>query len=72
MHVLDKFYTDEAIVDVPSSIDGAWQKRYVFNSLLGVVLLLSIDTGCVNDYVVKSQMCFTCKHGKHRLQQLAA
>ena len=25
-HVLDKFYTDEAIVDVPISIDGSWQK----------------------------------------------
>ena len=63
-HVLDKFYTDGAIVDVPISIDGYWQKGYWFNSLLWVGLLLSIDTSCVIDYVVKSLVCFTGKKNK--------
>ena len=49
-HVLDKFSTDEAIVDVPISIDGSWQKRYGLNSLLAVVLLLSIN-GCVEIFL---------------------
>ena len=43
------------------SVDGSWQKRYGFNSLLGMVFLISIDTGCVLDYVVKSVFCHECK-----------
>ena len=57
-------YSEDVIVDVPISIDGSWQKWYGFNSLLGVVLALSIDTGCVVDYSVKSLICFACKNNK--------
>ena len=63
-HVLHTNFKDEIIVDVPLSFDGSWQKRYGFNSLLGVVLAISIDTGCVIDYEVKSLVCFTCKKNK--------
>ena len=27
------------------TVDGTWQKQYVFNSLLGVVFIISVDTG---------------------------
>ena len=49
------------VVNVPVSVDGSWQKRYGFNSSLGMVFLISIDTGCVLDYVVKSVFCHECK-----------
>ena len=45
------------VVDVPVSIDGTWQKRYGHNSLLGVSFIISMDTGCVLDYSVKSKVC---------------
>ena len=31
--------------DIALSIDGSWQKRYVYNSLLGATVLISIDNG---------------------------
>ena len=43
-------YIEDVTVNVPVSFDGSWQKRYGFNSLLGVVLAISIDTGCVISY----------------------
>ena len=46
---------------VSVSVDGTWQKRYGYNSLLGVVFILSVDTGEVLDYEVKSKYCFECK-----------
>ena len=49
------------VVDVPVSVDGSWQKRYGFNSLLGMIFLLSIDTGSVLDYEIKSLICHECK-----------
>ena len=74
-HVLDKFYTDEAIADIPISIDVSWEKRYGFNSLL-VVFLLTINSGCVTHYVVcvshAKRRRIHHTHGKHRMQQLAA
>ena len=63
-NILMETYSEDAIVNVPISIDGSWQKRYGFNSLLVLVLALSIDTGCVVDYSVKSLICFTCKNNK--------
>ena len=42
-------------------MDGSWQKRYGHNSLLGMVFVISIDTGCVLDYSVKSLFCHECK-----------
>ena len=40
------------VVDVPVSVDGSWQTRYGFNSLLGMIFLMSIDTSSVLDYEV--------------------
>ena len=43
---------DDVIVDVPVSVDGSWQKRYGHNSMLGMIFVMSIDTGHVLDYSV--------------------
>ena len=56
---------DGRVVDVTVSVDAAWQKRYGYNSLLGMVFLISIDTGQVLDYVVKSKSCHQCKSHKN-------
>ena len=66
---IDKFFdineTEAMNVDkalgVSVTVDGTWQKRYGFNSLLGVVFILSVDTGEVLDYETKSKYCFECK-----------
>ena len=42
---------DDVIVDVPVSVDGSWQKRYGHYSMLGMVFVMSIDTGFVLDYI---------------------
>ena len=39
------------------SVDGTWQKRYGHNSLLGMVFVISIVTGCVLGYSVKLIVC---------------
>ena len=49
------------IYDCSVSVDGTWQKRCEFSSLLGVIYLISMETGEVLDYVVKSKICFECK-----------
>ena len=48
------------------SVDGTWQKRYRFNSLLGVAFIISVEPGEVLHYEVKSKFCFGCKEGGHR------
>lgn len=48
-------------VGVSVTVDGTWQKRYGYNSLLGVVFIMSVDTGEVLDYQTKSKICFECK-----------
>ena len=59
---------DGQLIDVSVSVDGAWQKRYGFNSLVGMVFVISIDTGQVLDYVVKCLFCQKCK--SHKMQQM--
>ena len=49
------------LVDVAVSVDGSWQKRHGFNSLLGMVFIISVDTRQVLDYAVKSLFCHECK-----------
>ena len=56
---------DGQLIDVSVSVDGAWQKRYGFNSLLGMVFVISIDTGQVLDHVVKCLFCQKCKSHKN-------
>ena len=42
------------------SIDGTWQKRG-YSTLLGVVFVISIETGEVLDFEVCSKVCFKCR-----------
>ena len=53
------------IFNIAVTVDGTWQKRYGFSSLLGVVFVLLLDTGEVIDYQIKSKYCFECKARKH-------
>ena len=46
------------------TLDGTWQKRYGFNSLHGVIFLMSVLTGEIIDYVVRSKVCFECRSRK--------
>ena len=46
------------------TLDGTWQKRYGFNCLHGVIFLMSVLTGKVIDYVVRSKVCFECQPRK--------
>ena len=57
--------TKTDIFDCSVSVDGTWQKRYGFSSLLGVVYLISIETGEVLDYEVKSKVCYEYKARSH-------
>ena len=45
------------VLDVAVSVDAAWPKRYGFNSLNGAISVISIDTGCILDYIVKTKHC---------------
>ena len=49
------------IYDSSISVDGTWKKCHGFSSLLGVIYLISMETGEVLNYVVKSKICFECK-----------
>ena len=46
---------------VAVTIDGAYKKRNGFNSLLGVVFIISVDTGEVLDFEIKCKHCFECR-----------
>ena len=41
-------------VSVSVSVDGTWQKRFCYSSLLFVVFILSVEAGKVFDYKVWS------------------
>ena len=51
----------QSLLDVAFSVDGSWQKRHGFNSLLGMVFAISVETGQVLDYSVKCKFCHECK-----------
>lgn len=57
------------VVDVAISVDGSWRKRYGHNSLNGIVFVISIDTGCVLDYVVKTKFCHACKSNPNATEE---
>ena len=57
----DKTLDKDGCYHVTVTLYGTWQKKYGFNSLLGVVFLLSIRTGEVLGSVVKSKVCYECK-----------
>ena len=51
------------IANVSVTVDGTWQKRG-HSSKIGVTFVISVDTGEVLDYCVKSLFCHECKtHG---------
>ena len=51
------------VANVSVTIDGTWQKRG-HSSRIGVTFVISVDTGEVLDYCVKSLFCHECKaHG---------
>ena len=52
---------DNELAEVSVSVDGTWQKRYGHNSLLGASFVLSVDSGQVMDYAIKSKTCHLCK-----------
>ena len=47
------------IGNVDVSVDGTWQRRG-HTSKIGVVFVISVETGEVLDYVVKSLICHEC------------
>ena len=54
------------VLDVAVNVDAAWQKRYGFiNSLNGTSFEISINTGCILDYVVKTKYCQERKSNRH-------
>ena len=55
IEVTDK---DKLITKVGVTVDGTWQKRH--SSKMGVVFVISIDTGEVLDYDVHSLFCHEC------------
>ena len=48
---------DNELAEVSGSVDGTWQNHYGHNSLLGASFVLSVDSGQVLDYVIKSKTC---------------
>ena len=54
---------DDIVDDVASvavTVDGTWQKRG-HSSKIEVIFVISVDTGEILDYVVKSLFCHECK-----------
>ena len=52
------------VAKVAVSVDGTWQKRG-HSSKIGVVFVISIRTGEILDYEVKSLACHECKAKEH-------
>ena len=62
--IYPKNYKSEVKGSVPAAaetVDGAWRKQYGFNSLLGVVFIISVYTGEVLDFEVRCKHYFECK-----------
>ena len=51
---------EELIANVSVTVDGTWQKRG-HSSKIGVVFVISVLTGEILDYEVKSLFCHECK-----------
>ena len=50
---------EKSVAKVAVTVDGTWQKRG-FSSKIGVVFIISVDTGEVLDAMVKSLECHEC------------
>ena len=53
------------IAHVAVTVDGTWQKRG-HSSKIGVVFVISVRTGKVLDYIVKSLVYHTCQNYKNK------
>ena len=51
---------EDTIACVSVTVDGTWQKRG-HSSKIGVIFVISVDTGEILDYEVKSLFCYECK-----------
>ena len=51
---------ENGICDITVSCDGTWQKR-CYNSLKGIVTVISVDTGKFIDYRIRTKICKTCQ-----------
>ena len=63
MRLILKIYNSDVKNPVPVAAvttDGIWQARYGFNLLLGVVFIISVDTGEVLNFEVTCKHCFEC------------
>ena len=54
----------KSVAKVAVSVDGTWQKRG-HTSRIGIVFIISIMTGEVLDFVIKSLVCHMCNARKH-------
>ena len=50
----------DGLAEVAVTVDGTWQKRG-HSSKIGVIFVISVDTGEILDYCVKSLFCHVCK-----------
>ena len=48
------------VAEVAVTLGGTWQKRG-HSSQIGVIFVISVDTGEILDYCVKSLFCHACK-----------
>ena len=55
---------EERVANVAVTVDGTWQKRG-HSSKIGVVFVISVWTGLILDYEVKSLHCSECKAHEH-------
>ena len=54
------------VLDVAVSVNAVWLKERGFiNSLNDASFVISINTGCVLNYVVKTKHCQECKSNRH-------
>ena len=60
----------EAVTDIAVSIDGTWQCRG-YTSKIGIVFIITIDTGEVLDYEIKCLYCQQCSTQKCKLSSEA-
>ena len=55
---------NKQVAKVAVTVDGTWQIKRGYNSKIGVVFILSVDTGEVLGVIVKCLFCTECNHNK--------
>ena len=54
----------QMLANVPVTVDGTWQRRG-HCSKIGIVFIISVHTGEVLDYIIKSLVCHSCINHNH-------